>query len=93
VLGSVTIAIPVLFALLIWLPPRIRFARRATAARKFIDEAADLRLFALRAMANQPMHRLAAISDDPVEAWEANDEGVIRQLATLELRSTGIRLR
>lgn len=93
VLGTVTIAVPVLFALLIWLPPRIRFSRRATAARRFVDSAADLRLFALRAMANQPMHRLAAISDDPLEAWQGGDEEVINRLAALELRSSGLRLR
>jgi hypothetical protein len=90
-LAAVTIGLPVLFALLIWLPRRIRFSRRATAAQKFIDNAADLDLFALRAMANQPMHRLAKISDDPVGAWRQGDTTVIAQLADLELRSTGLR--
>lgn len=90
-LAGVTIGLPVLFALLIWLPRRIRFSRRATAARKFIDNAADLDLFALRAMANQPMHRLAKISDDPVTAWREGDSAVIARLADLELRSTGLR--
>lgn len=91
VLAGVTIGMPVLLALLIWLPPRIRFSRRATAAQKFIDSDADLQLFALRAMANQPMHKLAKISDDPVTAWRDGDTTVITQLATLELRSTGLR--
>ncbi|MEU4393522.1 hypothetical protein [Kribbella sp. NPDC023855] len=91
-LAGVTIGLPVLFALLIWLPRRIRFSRRATAARKFIDNAADLDLFALRAMANQPMHKLAKISDDPVTAWREGDSAVITRLADLELRSTGLRL-
>jgi hypothetical protein len=91
VLAGVTIGLPVLFALLIWLPGRIRFSRRATAAQKFIDNAADLDLFALRAMANQPMHRLAKISDDPVAAWRDGDTEVIGRLADLELRSTGLR--
>ena len=90
-LAAVTIGLPVLFALLIWLPRRIRFSRRATAAQKFIDNAADLDLFALRAMANQPMHRLAKISDDPVGAWREGDTTVIAQLADLELRSTGLK--
>jgi hypothetical protein len=90
-LAGVTIGLPVLFALLIWLPRRIRFSRRATAAQKFIDNAADLDLFALRAMANQPMHRLAKISDDPVAAWREGDSDVITQLADLELKSAGLR--
>jgi len=90
-LAGVTIGLPVLFAVLIWLPRRIRFSRRATAAQKFIDNAADLDLFALRAMANQPMHRLAKISDDPVAAWREGDSDVITQLADLELKSAGLR--
>jgi hypothetical protein len=91
VLAGVTIGLPVLFALLIWLPRRIRFSRRAGAAQRFIDSAADLDLFALRAMANQPMHRLAKISDDPVAAWRDGDTDVITRLADLELRSTGLK--
>ena len=90
-LAGVTIGLPVLFALLIWMPRRIRFSRRASAARRFIDSAADLDLFALRAMANQPMHRLARISDDPVAAWREGDTEIITRLADLELRSTGLK--
>jgi hypothetical protein len=90
-LAGLTIGLPVLFALLIWLPRRIRFSRRATAAQKFIDNAADLDLFALRAMANQPMHKLARISDDPVAAWREGDRTVITELATLELRTSGLK--
>ncbi|TWD82225.1 hypothetical protein FB561_3353 [Kribbella amoyensis] len=90
-LAAVTIGLPVLFAVLIWLPRRIRFSRRATAAQKFIDSAADLDLFALRAMANQPMHQLAKISDDPVTAWREGDAEVIGRLAELELRTTGLK--
>jgi hypothetical protein len=90
-LAGITIGLPVLFAVLIWLPRRIRFSRRATAAQKFIDNAADLDLFALRAMANQPMQRLAKISDDPVTAWREGESAVIAQLADLELHSSGLR--
>ena len=90
-LAGVTIGLPVLFAVLIWLPRRIRFSRRATAAQRFIDSAADLDLFALRAMANQPMQRLARITDDPVAAWRAGNPAVVARLADLELRSCGLR--
>lgn len=90
-LAAVTIGLPVLFAVLIWLPRRIRFSRQATAAQRFIDSAADLDLFALRAMANQPMHRLARISDDPVAAWREGDSAIVARLADLELRSCGLR--
>lgn len=90
-LGVVVTAIPVLTVLLVYVPLRVRFARRAAAARRFVDADADLELFALRAMTNQPMHRLARVSDDPVAAWRAGDPGVVRALATLELHDVGLR--
>jgi len=90
-LGVVVVAIPVLVIALVYLPLRVRFARRAGAARAFVDADADLSLFALRAMANQPMHRLARVSDDPVAAWRSGDTAVVRALATLELHDVGLR--
>jgi hypothetical protein len=76
----------------IWVPIRIAFIRRATAARRFVDAAADLDLFALRAMARQPLHVLARIDDDPAGAWRRKDARVINALAELELREEGLRL-
>ena len=90
-LGVLIAVIPVLLVLPLWLPARVRFARRAGAARRFIDADADLDLFALRAIASQPMHLLARISDDPAGAWRRGDPDVVRQLAVLELRSVGLR--
>lgn len=78
------------FAML-WVPIRIAFIRRATAARRFLDTNEDLDLFALRAMARQPLHVLARISDDPAGAWRRGDAGVIRALAAVELRAEGLR--
>jgi hypothetical protein len=92
VMGWLVFLIPVTTVLLVWLPRRIRFVRRARAAQRFIDAAADLDLFALRAMANQPMHVLAAISDDPVRAWRSGDRRVIDALAEAELRQAGLSL-
>jgi hypothetical protein len=83
-------AIPVLLALAIHLPLRWRFVREATAGQRFIDAAEDLDLFALRALARQPMHRLARISDDPAGAWRRQEPGVVRELAVLELREVGL---
>jgi len=76
----------------IWVPIRIGFIRRATAARRFVDANEDLDLFALRAMARQPLHVLAGITDDPAGAWRRGDQAVIRELAALELRAEGLRL-
>ena len=91
VLGVVTAAIPILLVGAVWLWKRGEFTRRASAAQKFIDNAADLDLFALRAMASQPMHKLAAISSDPVGAWRNGDTQTIGALALLELRDYGLR--
>lgn len=83
--------IPVLVVAAFFLPGRWRFVREATAGRKFVDAEADLELFALRAMANQPMHRLARVSDDPVGAWQRGDPTVIHALAKLEMHMVGLR--
>jgi hypothetical protein len=83
-------AVPILLAVLGYLPIRWRFVREATAGQRFVDSSADLDLFALRAMANQPMHRLARVSSDPVRAWQAGDHEVIRALAVLELKEAGL---
>ena len=90
VTGWLVFLIPVATVLVVWLPRRVRFVRRARAAQRFIDGAPDLDLFALRAMANQPMHVLAAISDDPVRAWRSGDRRVIDALADVELRQAGL---
>lgn len=87
----VVVVVPVVLALWIWLPGRVRFVRRAAAAQRFVDADADLALFALRAMANQPMHKLARVSHDPVSAWRSGDPAVVRALASLELRDVGLR--
>ena len=89
-LGLTVGAVPILVVLAVYVPLRWRFAREATAGRRFIDAAADLDLFALRAMSNQPMHRLARVSDDPVRAWRDGDPAVVRALAALELRDAGL---
>ncbi len=75
---------------MLWVPIRVAFIRRATAARRFLDSTDDLDLFALRAMARQPLHLLARISDDPAGAWRRGDQAVIAELASLELRSEGL---
>jgi hypothetical protein len=91
-LGGVTAVVPIAVLVLFWVPRRLVFARRAGAARRHLDAADDLDLFALRALAGQPMHRLARVSDDPVGAWRRGDAVVVRRLADLELRDSGLRV-
>ena len=90
-LALTTALVPILIVGFVWLVLRVRFVRRAGAAQRFIDAAPDLDLFALRAMANQPMPRLARVSDDPAGAWRRGDLEVIHALALLELQESGLR--
>jgi hypothetical protein len=90
-LGLSVALIPILVAAAVHLPMRWRFVREATAGARFIDAREDLDLFALRALANQPMRVLARVSDDPAGAWRARDPEVVRRLAELELAEVGLR--
>ncbi|NUO90508.1 MAG: hypothetical protein HOQ18_06750, partial [Dermatophilaceae bacterium] len=90
-LGLATALVPILIVLSVWLWVRVRFVRNATRSQRFIDAGEDLDLFALRAMATQPLRSLARVSDDPAGAWRRQDRDVIRQLALLELRDQGLR--
>ena len=91
VLGIAIAAIPIVLVVGLWWLVRARFVRRARGARRILDSAADLDLFALRALATQPVRVLAGISDDPAAAWRSGDPEVVHALATLELRSLGLR--
>ncbi len=82
---------PVLVVLLVWLPLRVRWIRRASAALGVRDGTAGRDLLALRALSSQPLRRLAAIDPDPVGAWRAGDESTVDALARLELRRLGLR--
>ncbi len=83
------LAISVLLA--VWLPLRLRFISRATAAERYLNVADDVDLFALRALSRQPISALMRIDPDPAAAWRRGDPGVITALADLELASEGIR--
>lgn len=89
-LGIAVATVPILLMLAVYLPIRWRFVRAATAATRFRDSTADPDLFALRALANQPMHRLAKVSTDPAGSWRRGDADVVRALAALELRGLGL---
>lgn len=86
-----TALIPITIVGAAWLLVRLGWIRRATATAQFIDSRDDLDLFALRAMAHQPMTALARISEDPAGAWRRGDVTVITALAELELADTGLR--
>lgn len=78
--------------LVMWLPLRIRFIVRAKAAQRYLDNEGDVDLFALRALARQPLTALAEIHPDPAGAWRRKDPSVVWALADLELRAEGLRM-
>ncbi|AHH98043.1 hypothetical protein GCM10010174_05460 [Kutzneria viridogrisea] len=83
------IALPLLLLLLTWLPLRVRYLRRASAAARLraLGEP-GLDLLALRALVNRPIAKPYA-----TEGWRERDREVIAELATLELRRHGLRPR
>ncbi|KGN33338.1 membrane protein [Knoellia sinensis KCTC 19936] len=91
VIGWTTALVPILIVTIWWAVQRGRFARRASAAQRFIDADHDLDLFALRAIANQPMASLAKVSHDPSGAWRRGERDMIRALALLELKDSGLK--
>jgi len=84
---------PILLVLVIWLPRRWRFARRAGEAAAMASAPAGEELLALRALANQPLHELRRVAPDPVRAWRDGDADAVRALAHLELIADGVRAR
>lgn len=91
VAGLSVAAWPVLVVVGVWLALRLRFARRAAAARELLAEGAGLELFALRALTRVPLRSLATVDPDPAGAWRRGDPDVVRALAALELREAGLR--
>ena len=78
--------VPLALVLFVWLPLRIRWIRRASSPRRCAREPAGRDLLALRALANQPLRRLATLHPDPADAWRDGDERRGQALAALELR-------
>ena len=91
-LGIGIAVLPVLTILIFWLVPRIRFALKASKAKAMLSHENSRDLLALRALCSQKLSALAKIDDDPAGAWRREDEKVLRALASLELKSAGVRL-
>jgi hypothetical protein len=83
--------LPALFVLVVWLPPRLRYARRAGHAARLRDSDVGLDVFAFRALARRPIAELARLRTDPAAGWRNHDPEVIEALAALELRHLGLR--
>jgi hypothetical protein len=90
-LGWVSGGVPALVVLALWLPKRWRFARRAGSAKRLVADGTGLDVFALRALARQPIGKLARLDGDPAAGWRNRDPAMIEALARLELRHHGLR--
>jgi hypothetical protein len=82
---------PLGLVIFVWLPLRVRYARRAGAAAALRASPAGRDLLALRALATQPLRDLARIDPDAARAWRRGDDATVDALAALELRSLGLR--
>ena len=91
-LGIGIAVLPVLTILVLWLIPRLRFARKAATAQHLATQPASVDLLALRALSTRKLAAIAEIDPDAAAAWRRGDETVIRALAGLELKSSGVRL-
>ena len=90
-LALLTLVFPLALVLLGWLPLRLRWIRRASAASALRAAPAGRDLLALRALANQPLRQLTRIDPDVAQAWRLGDESTVDALAALELRRLGLR--
>ena len=91
-LGWGIAVVPIATILLFWLVPRLRFTRRAATTRRLIRDGVTVDMLALRALTNQKLSVFAAIDADPVSAWRRGDPVVMRSLAQLELKASGVRI-
>jgi hypothetical protein len=89
-LALALLAFPLGLVLFAWLPLRVRWMRRAGAAAALGAGPAGRDLLALRALANQPLRRLAALGPDVAAAWRDGDPSTVDALAALELRGLGL---
>ncbi|GAA1772364.1 hypothetical protein [Luedemannella helvata] len=84
------VIVPLALVVLGWLPWRVRWMRRASAAAALRDEPAGVDMLALRALARRPLRQLVACDPNAAKAWRDGDPEVVRALAAMELASMGL---
>ncbi|HET6484528.1 MAG TPA: hypothetical protein VFG35_31425 [Actinoplanes sp.] len=91
VVALVAVAVPFALVLFLWLPLRLRWMRRAAVASAVRDQPAGRDLLALRALAAQPLNKLAKLGPDIAQSWRNGDAVAVDALADLELKRLGLR--
>lgn len=90
--GWTVAGLVVVVVVLGWIVPRISGAVRQTAAARLAASPSAFDLLAFRALATRPVQHVAAVNAQAVTAWRRGDPEVIRRLAALELKASGVRL-
>jgi hypothetical protein len=93
ILPAVAVGVPLALVLFLWLPWRLIWIRRAGVAAAVRNNPAGQDLLALRALATQPLNRLAKLGPDIAQNWRAGDSAAVAALAELELRELGLKRR
>ena len=89
--GLVLAGAPIVLLLAVWLPLRLGWVVEASAAGRLRRTgSAGAELLAVRAVASQPLRRLARVDPAVIAGWRAGDPVATEALAALELRSLGL---
>ncbi|WP_229860963.1 hypothetical protein [Streptomyces litmocidini] len=93
VITTALIVVPVLFVLLLWLPPRLLWIRRSSALRRLAEAPGGADLLALRALTGPPgaLAELPAPPGGWADAWRQGNQQAITELGTIPLRRIGLR--
>ncbi|MEU2547041.1 hypothetical protein ABZ618_16640 [Streptomyces roseolus] len=93
VVTAALIAVPVLFVLVLWLPPRLLWIRRSTTLRRLAGAPGGADLLALRALTGPPgvLAGLPVPSGGWADAWRRGDRQAIADLSAVALEHVGLR--
>jgi hypothetical protein len=93
VAGLAVGGLPLLLLAVLWLRPRLRFARRTAELRALGATATGGELLALRALTEASPREILAAHPDAVPGWRTGDPAATQALAALALRRAGLRPR
>ncbi|MFC8172213.1 hypothetical protein ACFUJ0_16210 [Streptomyces sp. NPDC057242] len=94
VVTAALIVVPVLFVLLLWLPPRLLWIRRSGTLRRLAEAPGGADLLALRALTGPPGALTALPAPPPggwADAWRRGDDEAIADLSAIALGHIGLR--
>jgi len=90
--GLMVALVPIFIVLVLYLPRRLSWVVEASAAKRLMRSGpASLELLAVRALARQPLQRLARLGPGVVTGWRDGDPDATATLARLELDELGLR--